>query len=436
MAIQEQIVLSKDANGDVKLTQNSVAPFTSINAGAVVNTVYLKEGNVGIGTDAPGGKLNIVNSLTSNGLYINQTGVLAASKYGLYVYSYAVQVNSYLVNIHQDHASSTSSVMRLQNDGTGSGLYILQNGVMANTQSALLVSVTGAQVNASTVAKFAQTDAGSTADVVEIDANGTGHGIYICKSGVLVTSKYGLYVYSNAVQTNSNLVHIHQDNAGSTASVASILNDGTGNALYIVQLGALASGYNALRIIGGNTNAQTGDSLVFLKQDHASSTQSVLEIINDGTNHALFITQNGISAAGDAALRVYSDAAQTNVVLAVVHQSSQSATQAALEVRNDGSGSCLYVYIPAAQSNGIGLEINNDGTNHALYIHQDVALASTKYALYIDNNATPVDGAGRALRFDGCTISSTKNPESDVEAGFLAVNIDGTQMAIPYYTLS
>jgi len=44
---------------DFTLTQNAVVPITSVNAGAVANTLYLKEGNVGIGTVSPGAKLEV-----------------------------------------------------------------------------------------------------------------------------------------------------------------------------------------------------------------------------------------------------------------------------------------------------------------------------------------------------------------------------------------
>jgi len=47
------------------LTQNAVTPFTSIEAGAVANTLVLKEGNVGIGTTNPSARLEVSPSSTS-----------------------------------------------------------------------------------------------------------------------------------------------------------------------------------------------------------------------------------------------------------------------------------------------------------------------------------------------------------------------------------
>ncbi|MEI8327633.1 MAG: hypothetical protein WCG02_00660 [Candidatus Taylorbacteria bacterium] len=51
----------KTTTGDIILTQNSVTPFTSVGTGAVANTLYLKQGNVGIGTTGPSGSLDVRN---------------------------------------------------------------------------------------------------------------------------------------------------------------------------------------------------------------------------------------------------------------------------------------------------------------------------------------------------------------------------------------
>jgi len=166
-----------------------------------------------------------------------------------------------------------------------------------------------------------------------------------------------------------------------------------------------------------------------------ASNAVCLEIDNDGTNNGLYLHQDGVLADNTAGAYIYSSAAQTNanVSLMQIYQQNASSTGTVLSLANVGTGVSLHI---AQTGNGIAQEINNDGTNHGLYIHQDGNLATGKYMLYLDNNSTPVDGTGRAIRLDGCIISSTKNPETDAEAGFIAINVDGTQYAVPFYALS
>lgn len=57
---------------NITLTQNSVVPFTSVNSGAVVNTLYLTGGTVGIGTAAPSSTLHVVSA----NVLANSTGNL------------------------------------------------------------------------------------------------------------------------------------------------------------------------------------------------------------------------------------------------------------------------------------------------------------------------------------------------------------------------
>jgi len=82
--ISSPVITNINPGGDFTLTNNSVAAFTSVNAGALVNTLYLKDGKVGIGTTAPGGKLEVAsgnvffgdtaNTFSTQGLTINQAG--------------------------------------------------------------------------------------------------------------------------------------------------------------------------------------------------------------------------------------------------------------------------------------------------------------------------------------------------------------------------
>ena len=62
---------------------------------------------------------NLTNSSTQHGFYINQSGVLAASKYCQYVYSNSAQTSSSLVRWQMNNASSTTAVGQVYNAGSG-----------------------------------------------------------------------------------------------------------------------------------------------------------------------------------------------------------------------------------------------------------------------------------------------------------------------------
>jgi len=63
------VVPSISPAADFVLTQNSVAVMTSVGASAVVNTLCLKEGKVGIGTTGPSGKLEVFTATGDNLVY-------------------------------------------------------------------------------------------------------------------------------------------------------------------------------------------------------------------------------------------------------------------------------------------------------------------------------------------------------------------------------
>ena len=262
----------------------------------------------------------------------------------------------------------------------------------------------------------------------EIDNDGTGHGLYLHQDGVLASGKYGLYVYSNAVQVNSTLCFIQQVNASSTALVAEISNSGTGHNLQIAQIGVLATNKHGLYVYSSGALVNANSALAYIKITNASSTVPVLEIDNDGAGHGLYIHQDGVLASSKNGLNVTSNVAQVNSHLVFFELSNASSSKRVLCVQNAGSDECLYLLNTGT---GVAQEINNDGTNHALYIHQDGNLASGKYGLYIDNNGTPVDGTGRCIRLDGCTVSGT-----GAILGYIGINVDGTQRAVPYYAIA
>ena len=205
-------------------------------------------------------------------------------------------------------------------------------------------------------------------------------------------NKYGLIV--SQLDTTNNPI------------CAEINNDGTNHGLYLHQDEVLATNKYGLYVY--SNVAQVNSALLFIKSDNASSSAIVSYIINDGTGTALQISQNGVLALSDyhAVLFIYSNAVQVNSPLGLFWQDNASSTANVLEM-------------------------DNDGTGHGLIITQNGNLATGKYGLYIDNNGTPTDGAGRCIRLDGCTITGT-----GAILGYIAVNIDGTQRAVPYYAIA
>lgn len=179
---------------------------------------------------------SITNNAANDALYINQVGVLDANKAAVYIYSNAAQTNAYgsLLYVFNDNASTDQRNIYVEQDGTGGGIYIKQNGVLSAARQALYVYTDAIQINEALV-RFFSDNASSTTGVLELENDGTGTNLYVQQDGVLAATKYALHVYSNAAQVNAYLAYIHSDNASSSYDVAGILNDGTGSCLYLYQ---------------------------------------------------------------------------------------------------------------------------------------------------------------------------------------------------------
>jgi len=80
-------------------------------------------------SNTTGDCIGIVNNGTGAGININQVGVQATGKRALVVQSNAAQVNTELVLMIQDNASSDKPILVLNNDGTGTALFISQDGL-------------------------------------------------------------------------------------------------------------------------------------------------------------------------------------------------------------------------------------------------------------------------------------------------------------------
>ncbi|OHA62620.1 MAG: hypothetical protein A2117_01015 [Candidatus Wildermuthbacteria bacterium GWA2_46_15] len=86
--ITNPVITNINPGANFTLTQNSAVPFTSVNAGAIANTLYLKAGNVGIGSTNPNFKLDVNGIVNATALYVNGTPYIGSqwTTSGLNVY--------------------------------------------------------------------------------------------------------------------------------------------------------------------------------------------------------------------------------------------------------------------------------------------------------------------------------------------------------------
>lgn len=281
-----------------------------------------------------------------------------------------------VVGITELNNSGNADVLDIVNDGTDDGVYLNQSGVLASSKYALYIYSNAAQINAP-LGLIVQDNASSTADLLEMDNDGTGQGIYIHQDGVLASSKYGLYIYSNAIQVASPLVYMLQDNASSDQSVLSLKNDGTGICLFINNDGAAGSGN-----VGG------------IHVDHDGATGIVAKLDNNGADYSLYIEVDGVTAASKAsAIYAYTDAIQVNSPFVILHSDNASSDQ-------------VVTYF------------NQDGSVQAITLDQG-------------SNAGFCDFVGTASASVLTPISS--HPTAGALGGWVQIEINGTKKWIPYY---
>jgi len=352
-------------------------------------------------------------NIDSNGtLNITQTG----SSKGLFVTN--------------THAGGATAVQFL-NDGTGHGLYVGAVGVLGVASNiSFEVESLVQQDTASRLVRFHLHHTASTIDVVEIENDGTGHGLYIKQDGVLANNRFGLYVYTNEIQNTSNgLVRFKSANTSSSRRVFSIENsgysqaqyiwqigngialeidnDGTNHGLYIHQDGILASGKNALRVYS-NLGTQDSSPLVYFNEVNGGATGGILEILNGGKGNALYIKQTTVLQASKYGLYLHSTANQVNSNLMFVYNEHASATAGMARFASASS----TAYILKLQHDGDGPHLNLSGDPDVVS-PTDGDLWYTGSALNFRDGSTTKDllsGIGGATT--GALWSFTSDPDT------------------------
>ncbi|QQG41566.1 MAG: tail fiber domain-containing protein [Candidatus Woesebacteria bacterium] len=91
--ITSGILTVNSGTSDMYFKQNSVTPITSEGTGAVANTLYLKTGNVGIGTTNPASKLSVIGSGSGETVIQVTSGVSGSTSSDGFFLGYAADNN-------------------------------------------------------------------------------------------------------------------------------------------------------------------------------------------------------------------------------------------------------------------------------------------------------------------------------------------------------
>ena len=157
-------------------------------------------------------------------------------------------------------SGDTGNVANFVNAGTGTGLFIDENG------------------NGKSI--YIDTEATST-NAIDIDSVNT--------SGSVVDINNGPGGASTAI-----LLNITANNQHSTNNVIQVTNAGTASAFDLNQTGIVASNYSGVNIYS-NAAQTTMQSLLDVFLDNVSSTKPALRVVNDGTGNGIFVDQNADS---------------------------------------------------------------------------------------------------------------------------------------------
>src|ERR1035437_3304574 len=212
-------ITSLTPGANFTLSQNSVAALTSEETGAIVNTLYLKAGNVGIGTTNPGyqykgtagfvgTRLSVVSNIADDGIYIGNTNNNNP----------ALQFGSLNASSEQVRTASIFSTMSVLTDGTEQGdLNFWTNGGAGITQAMRIQSNGNVGIGTTNPGYQHRGTAGFVGTRLSVVSNIADDGIYIGNTNN----------NNPALQFGSLNASSEQVRTASVFSTMSVLTDGT-----------------------------------------------------------------------------------------------------------------------------------------------------------------------------------------------------------------
>ena len=338
------------------------------NASGTGNAIEVKNDGTGDGVfidsnNAGAIALNIDHEgTTANAATINADALTTGS--GLKVASNSASFSSTLglLNLVVNDPSATGRGVYLQNDGTGTTVYIDHNNATGY----------GLHINGDQTTSYPQ--------YIQADSLTTGSGLYVKADNATFSGNVGYFYSANASSSGIGL-RVRQDGTGT-----GMLIDQNGNGLAlnvaadnttsdVVQIIASAATTGRGFYLYSNSGSFTSSNGFFnVVLDHASASGNAARFKNDGTGYGVFIDQNGNSSAlvidseatSGTGVDMSFDAKTSGANLTV---RSNSATYASYNIYSliqnaSASGSAGFF-----QNNGTGntVVIDNNGSGNALY---------------------------------------------------------------------
>lgn len=342
----------------------------------------------------------LLNQGVGSSIDIDDTGASTANA-ALSVNANNTSRTAAVAEIIQDHATSTADALTIRQDGTGTSLDVLHNGLstavsITQSKNATGLSIINTSGTATAAELFESTlsaaAVGGSAVRGNVPSGATGNALYAQHSGV---DGYGLYVAgTNNARTNP-VAYLIQDSATSNANALDIKCDGNGRSVDIVHNGAtstavyiaassLTSGHG-LEIFCGN-GAMTGHALR-IQTNHTSQTGDSINIAHAGSGNGISST---VTRADGTAARFYSNTASRTQPLVEIVNDNAIGSGVALQINQDQSGDAVNISTTHADATAMRIrsntsnrtqplvEIINDnaaGSGVGLFIQSDQGLA-------------------------------------------------------------
>lgn len=113
------IITNIAPGADFTLNQNSVNPFTSVNSGAIVNTLYLNAGRAAIGGTTTSGKLHVTSATSNEGAVVQNTVAADGQSTPLFIVATNAVPTVSNISIEATSNNAANSSMIVRTGGSG-----------------------------------------------------------------------------------------------------------------------------------------------------------------------------------------------------------------------------------------------------------------------------------------------------------------------------